>query len=113
MRLVVQFAGVLDRQHMASGGYCRRARIGIGEQCVGRHFVIGEPAAKLNFLRPAIRQTAQADVLPRYHAFEQNSAVFLNGHHRNHPRRRMSRIARMVQISSGGLPRVVVNVHGE
>ena len=76
MRLVVQFAGVLDRQHMPPCRNRPRSGVGIGEQRLRCHFVIGEPAAKLNFPRPGSRQSPQTHGLLRYHALEQNRTVF-------------------------------------
>src|SRR5258707_5056429 len=68
----VDFAGVLDRQHMAA--FCRRHRAFAPafDHACGRHLGIAEKAVEPHFLGAvAFSQSPQADIIARNHAFDE------------------------------------------
>jgi hypothetical protein len=85
MGLVVQFGHILDRQYVTCCGNGARAPAGSGDDFCRAHFVIGQPATKLNFPGARSSQFSQADALLGEHALKQNCTVFLNARRQNRP----------------------------
>jgi hypothetical protein len=78
LRLIVDLAGVLDREHMPARRSCAGQHRPMRHHLLHRDRLVGQESPELHLLRAIVRELAYRDRLTLAHALQNHGAIFFN-----------------------------------